>query len=80
MGLKSFSSTGREEAAVEILRPKTNPAILRRNLLLIAVVIIAALVMANIAYQRSGLSFIPTPDEGSSFSGSPSADMPMNPR
>jgi hypothetical protein len=80
MGLKSFSSTGRDEAAVEILRPKTDPAVMRRTLLLIAVVIIAVLIMAKVAYQRSGLDFIPKADSGPSFGGGHSDQVPMDPK
>jgi hypothetical protein len=79
LGLKGFNRTGREEAAAEVLRPKQDPAVVRRNILLIGIVLIAFCVMGYVAYQRSGLSFIPQASSGGGF-GTSQPQMPAEPK
>jgi hypothetical protein len=68
LGLKAFNQTGREDTTHEVLRPKVDPGVRRRNAMLVAAVIAAAAIATFVAYQRSGLSLIPRGDEtGASF-------------
>jgi hypothetical protein len=68
LGLKAFNQTGREDTTHEVLRPKVEPGVRRRNAMLVAAVVAAAAIATYVAYQRSGLSIIPQVDENSSHS------------
>jgi hypothetical protein len=65
MGLKAFNQTGREDTTHEVLRPKVDPSVRRRNAMLVVAVIAAAAIATFVAYQRSGLSLIPPSGENS---------------
>lgn len=62
LGLKGFNNVGREEGSTVILRPKVDPAVTRRNIFLIGLVILAFCLIGYVARQRSGVPFIPTDD------------------
>ena len=57
IGMRGFNRTGREETTTQVLRPQRDPALLRRNMALIAVAVVAFLVVGYMAFERSGLSF-----------------------
>lgn len=55
LGLRSFNQTGREDTTTEVLRPKTDPTVARRNMGLIAIVVVAFLISSYFVFLRSGL-------------------------
>jgi hypothetical protein len=68
LGLKAFNRTGREDTTTEVLRPKTDPAVARRNMGLIALVIVAFLCASYFVFLRSGLDLRSiTAETGKSF-------------
>lgn len=72
IGMRGFNRTGREETTKEVLRPQSSPALLRRNMALIAVTVVAVFIVGFLAYQRSGLSIndiLKTDDHGSFGTG-----------
>jgi hypothetical protein len=72
LGLKAFNQTGRDDTTTKIIRPKTDPKVRNRNLLLTAVVIVGMCVAVYIAFQRSGLTWEEiTREGGSSFGTAP---------
>ena len=80
MGLRSFNRTGQENTTTEVLRRASTPADRRRNALLIVVALVAIVIMGALAYQRSGLSFIPSADSGEGIGrGHTGADNPDRP-
>ncbi|GAB4453596.1 MAG: hypothetical protein OHK0029_06770 [Armatimonadaceae bacterium] len=56
MGLKAFNQTGREETTTNIIRPKKDPKVQQRNILLTVAIVIFFVVAAGIAFSRSGLN------------------------
>jgi hypothetical protein len=72
IGMRGFNRTGREETTKEVLRPQSSPALVRRNMALIAVTVVAIFIVGFLAFQRSGLSFsdiFKTDDHGSFGTG-----------
>jgi hypothetical protein len=69
IGMRGFNRTGREETTTQVLRPQQDPALVRRNVALIAVAVVAFVVGGYLAFERSGLSFadIFKSDEHGSF-------------
>lgn len=68
LGLKGFNQTGRNDTTTEVLRTKTNPAVARRNMALIAIAVVALCISFYVVFRRSGLDLrsIMAP-EGNSF-------------
>ncbi|MDX1933432.1 MAG: hypothetical protein SFU56_12555 [Capsulimonadales bacterium] len=69
LGLKSFNQTGRNDTTTEVLRPKTDPAVVRRNFILIGLVVVAFLAAAYFVFQRSGLDWNSIANDPSSSFG-----------
>jgi hypothetical protein len=57
IGMRGFNRTGREETTTQVLRPQRDPTLLRRNIALIAVAVVAFLFVGYMAFERSGLKF-----------------------
>lgn len=75
LGLKAFNKTGREDTTTEIIKPQADPKVQQRNLLLIAVVIVAFVVAGYITFERSGLNLhdIFNDEKQTSFGTAPNA-------
>jgi multidrug efflux pump subunit AcrB len=76
LGLKGFNQVGREDSDNEVLKQQVDPAHRRRAAALIAVVLLLICVVSALAFQRSGLSFIPKADEEQHQFGPPPAGSP----
>lgn len=67
LGLKGFNSVGREDSTYERLKPQISAEQRNRNFLLVSIVIVLLVVVGFLAFKRSGLSLIPSEDNGHSF-------------
>ena len=72
-GFKAFNNTGRDDTTTQVLRPQRSPQETRNRMALIAVVVLGVLLLGFVAYQRSGLSLIPSSNEEGGHTFAPGA-------
>lgn len=56
LGLKAFNQTGRDDTTNKIIRPKVDPQVRTRNMMLTAVVVVGMCIALYIAFIRSGIN------------------------
>ncbi len=61
--LKAFNATGNDDTTTEVLSQQYSPEARKRNVTLIGIVVAALALLLYVAYQRSGLSLIPSADD-----------------